>query len=46
MGAVLAEGQPADACVNQAIAAITADGQLQAIYDQWIKTDQEVPFLE
>lgn len=46
VGAVLQLDSPLTACVNAAIAEITANGTLQAIYDQWIVTDQAVPFLE
>lgn len=46
VGAVLELGSPLTACVNQAIAAIKADGTLDAIYQQWIVTGQEIPFLE
>lgn len=46
VGAVLQKDSSLTPCVNQAIAAITADGTLQAIYDQWISTDQEIPFLQ
>ena len=32
--------------VNQAIAAIKANGTLQAIYDTWIVSGQNIPFLQ
>lgn len=46
VGAVMELGSPLVTCVNAAIAKITADGTLDAIYDQWIVTGQEIPFLE
>jgi polar amino acid transport system substrate-binding protein len=46
VGAVLQKDSPLTPCVNQAIAAIKADGELQTIYDQWISTDQDVPLLQ
>jgi len=46
VGAVLQKDSPLTPCVNQAIAQIKSDGTLQAIYDQWIVTDQAVPVLQ
>ncbi len=46
VGAVLQKDSPLTPCVNQALAAIKADGTLQAIYDQWIVTGQAIPFLQ
>jgi polar amino acid transport system substrate-binding protein len=46
VGAVLQKNSSLTPCVNQAIQAIKADGTLQAIYDQWIVTGQEIPFLQ
>lgn len=46
VGAVLQLDSPLTECVNAAIAEISANGTLQAIYDQWIVTDQAVPFFE
>lgn len=46
VGAVLEKGSGLLACVNQAIAEITADGTLDAILDEWINSGQEIPFLE
>jgi len=46
VGAVLDKDSPLTACVNQAIAAIKADGTLASILDQWINSGQEIPFLE
>ncbi len=46
VGFVLELGSPLVDCVNQAIAAIEADGTSQAILDEWIITGEEVPFLE
>lgn len=46
MGLVLEKGSPLTACVNEALAVIEADGTLQAIYDEWISTGQEIPIFE
>lgn len=46
VGAVLQKDSPLTPCVNQALAAIKANGSLQTIYDQWIVTGQEIPFLQ
>ena len=46
VGAVLEKDSPLTPCVNQAIQTITENGTLQAIYDQWIVTGQEIPFLQ
>jgi polar amino acid transport system substrate-binding protein len=46
VGAVLEKDSPYKACVDQAIAAIRADGTLDAILDEWIISGQEIPFLE
>ena len=46
VGAVLQKDSPLTPCVNQALAAIKADGTLDAIYNQWIVTGQEIPFLQ
>ncbi len=46
MGIVLEKGSALTACVNEAIAVITADGTLQAIYDEWISTGQAIPTFE
>lgn len=46
IGAVLELGSPLTACINEAIAAITASGELQAIYDATITEAQGVPVLE
>jgi polar amino acid transport system substrate-binding protein len=46
VGAVLELNSPFVACLNAAIAEITANGTLQTIYDTWIVTDQAVPFFE
>jgi polar amino acid transport system substrate-binding protein len=46
VGFVLELGNPLVACVNQAIAAIEADGTHEAILDEWINTGQEVIFLQ
>jgi polar amino acid transport system substrate-binding protein len=44
VGMVLEKGSPLTACVNEALAVIKADGTLDAIYEEWISTGQEVPF--
>lgn len=46
VGAVLDLGNPLVDCVNQALAAIKADGTHEAILDEWINTGEEIPFLE
>jgi polar amino acid transport system substrate-binding protein len=46
VGLVLEKGSPLTACVNEALAAMQADGTLQAIYDEWISAGQEIPFFE
>ena len=46
VGAVLELDDPLVDCVNQAIAEIKADGEHQAILDEWINSGQDVPFLE
>lgn len=46
VGMVLQRDSPLTDCVNQALVAIQADGTLDAIYDQWISTGQEIPFFE
>lgn len=46
VGAVLQLDSPLTDCINSALAQIQADGTLDAIYDEWIVSDQAVPFLE
>jgi len=46
VGAVLQKNSPLTPCVNQAIAQIKADGTLQAIYDAWIQSGQDIPVLQ
>lgn len=46
MGMVLEKDSPLTACVNEALAEVKATGQLQAIYDQWIGSGQNIPFFE
>jgi polar amino acid transport system substrate-binding protein len=46
MGMVLEKDSPLTACVNEALAIIKANGTLDAIYDQWISTGQEIPFFQ
>jgi len=46
VGAVLQKDSPLTPCVDQAIQTIKTNGTLQAIYDQWIVTGQDIPFLQ
>ena len=46
MGMVLEKDSPLTPCVNEAIAIIKANGTLDAIYDQWISTGQEIPYFQ
>lgn len=46
VGAVLQLDSALTDCVNSALAQIQADGTLDAIYEEWIVSDQAVPFLE
>ena len=46
VGLVLQKDSPLTPCVNQALAIIKADGTLDAIYEEWISTGQEIPFFE
>ena len=46
VGAVLQLDSALTDCVNLALAQIQADGTLDAIYEEWIVSDQAVPFLE
>ncbi len=46
VGMVLQLDSPLTACVNEALAVISGDGTLNAIYDEWISTGQEIPFFE
>lgn len=46
VGLVLEKGSPLTPCVNEALAVIKANGTLQAIYDEWISTGQEIPVFE
>ena len=46
VGAVLQKNSPLTPCVDLAIQTIKENGTLQAIYDQWIVTGQEIPFLQ
>ncbi len=46
MGIVLQKGSSLTACVDQALAQIKADGTLQAIYDQWISGNQNIPTFQ
>jgi polar amino acid transport system substrate-binding protein len=46
IGAVLDLDSPLTACVSEAIAAIVASGEMQAIYDATITTAQGVPVID
>ena len=46
MGMVLQKDSPLTACVNEALAAIKANGTLDAIYDQWIAGGGEIPYFQ
>ncbi len=46
IGAVLDLDSPLTACINEAIAALEASGELQAIYDATITAAQGVPVIE
>ena len=44
--AVLDKGSSLTPCVNKAIAAITADGTLAQIQDQWLSSVAKAPVLK
>ena len=46
MGIILEKDSPLTACVSEAVESIRASGELQAIYDQWIATGQEIITFE
>lgn len=46
MGMVLQKDSPLTACVNEALAAVVETGTLDAIYNQWIASGQEIPFFQ
>jgi polar amino acid transport system substrate-binding protein len=46
MGMVLEKDSALTACVNEALQALRDSGELQAIYDEWIATGQNIPFFE
>jgi polar amino acid transport system substrate-binding protein len=46
LGMVLELDSPLTECVNQALAQLRDDGTLDAIYDEWIVTGQEIPFFQ
>ena len=46
MGIVLEKDSPLTACVNEAVQLLKDSGQLQAIYDQWIATGQDIITFE
>lgn len=45
-GLLLAKGSGLTACVDQAIAKLTADGELKTITDQWLSASADVPELK
>lgn len=45
-GLLLRKNSPLTSCVNQAIGALTASGQLKQIQDQWLSASANVPFLK
>ena len=45
-GMLMEEGNPLEACVDEAIAAITADGTLAAIEAQWLQETTGVPVIK
>jgi polar amino acid transport system substrate-binding protein len=45
-GIVLEKGSPMTACVNEAIAAMKADGTWQSIFDQWLSGPDAAPILQ
>jgi polar amino acid transport system substrate-binding protein len=46
-GALLQKGNPLTQCVNNALAAMKADGTLKQITDKWVSPDQnKVPYLK
>jgi polar amino acid transport system substrate-binding protein len=46
VGMVLEKDSPLTECVNQALSGLREDGTLDAIYDEWIESGQEIPFFE
>jgi polar amino acid transport system substrate-binding protein len=46
MGMVMEKDSPLTECVNEAIEAVRESGQLQAIYEQWINSAQDIPTYE
>ncbi|MDQ3553003.1 MAG: transporter substrate-binding domain-containing protein [Chloroflexota bacterium] len=46
MGLVLELDSPLTDCVNEAVTLISENGTLDAIYDEWISTGQDIPFFE
>jgi polar amino acid transport system substrate-binding protein len=46
VGMVLEKDSPLTACVSEAVEAIRASGELQAVYDQWIATGQDIAALQ
>ncbi len=46
VGFVLELDSPFTECVNEALAELRADGSLDAIYDEWIESGQEIPFFQ
>jgi polar amino acid transport system substrate-binding protein len=46
MGIVLEKDSPLTECVNQALAMLHADGTIDAIYDEWISSEEAIPYFE
>jgi polar amino acid transport system substrate-binding protein len=45
-GMLFEKGNPLVTCVNQALAALTADGTLDQIQQQWLSSEVDVPVLQ
>lgn len=45
-GMLLEDGNPLKACVDEALAALTADGTLQAIEEEWLQQTTGVPLIK
>ena len=46
LGMLFEEGSPLVACVDEALAALEADGTLEALEDEWLQLDGDIPTLE
>jgi polar amino acid transport system substrate-binding protein len=45
-GLLFQKGNPLVSCVNEALAALTADGTLDALQQQWLSNEVDVPVLQ